>query len=287
MGASDTVARATVRIVCSNGINTSVGTSFLFKLEIGDDKQIPLLITNRHVVEGFSEASLTVSTAADPRHASPNDCHTVPITDFQHLVIYHPNPEIDLAAIFLGPVAHAVSGQRGPLQQVSVRECDLVDDSDEASMRYVEDVLIVGYPQGLWDDYRNLPIFRSGITATPAMLDYQNEPKFLIDCSIFPGSSGSPVFLYNSGVVVDARQGKAEFGERVKLLGVVYAVMIHQINGQVEEAQIPTANGAVARIGMPNNLGVVVKAREIKPLLRAVKEHFASMQAREQARGAD
>jgi hypothetical protein len=47
--------------------------------------------------------------------------------------------------------------------------------------------------------YMILPIsprfFRRGMTATPPQLDYCGRPTFLIDASVFGGSSGSPVFL--------------------------------------------------------------------------------------------
>ena len=63
----------------------------------------------------------------------------------------------------------------------------------------IEDVLFVGYPNGMFDKANNLPVARRGITATPATVDYGGRPVFLIDASVFPGSSGSPVFLYNVG----------------------------------------------------------------------------------------
>ena len=64
------------------------------------------------------------------------------------------------------------------------------------------------------------------------MLDYNGESKFLIDCSIFPGSSGSPVFLYNFPAYVE--DGKVNFGERCALLGVVSSVLAHNVEGTVE-----------------------------------------------------
>lgn len=275
MPASDSLARATVRLHCEDGPRSSVGTSFLYR--IGDGEAwTPILVTNRHVVDGFSLAHLSFSRANELRHARPEDSEMVTVTNLQNLVIYHPDPNIDLAAILLGPIVNQLGTGNGPINLTAIRESDLVDDDTERRMRFVEDVLVVGYPQGLWDSHRNLPLFRGGVTASSAVLDYNNEPKFLIDCSIYPGSSGSPVFLYNSGVVLDAENNSASLGERVKLLGVVFAVQLYQVNGQVTETT-PTAARAMANVGIPSNLGVVVKAREILALVEEVRRRTGNI----------
>ena len=51
----------------------------------------------------------------------------------------------------------------------------------------------------MYDQVNLIPITRTGMTATPLQLDYDGRPSFLIDASVFPGSSGSPVFVYKSG----------------------------------------------------------------------------------------
>jgi hypothetical protein len=53
-------------------------------------------------------------------------------------------------------------------------------EEDLADLTAVEDVLMVGYPLGLWDQRNNLPIFRRGITATHSAVDYEGEPVFTI-----------------------------------------------------------------------------------------------------------
>lgn len=58
---------------------------------------------------------------------------------------------------------------------------------------------MIGYPNGLWDSQNNLPIIRRGITATSVKKDYNGKKEFLIDAAVFPGSSGSPVFIFNEG----------------------------------------------------------------------------------------
>ena len=59
----------------------------------------------------------------------------------------------------------------------------------------VEDVLMIGYPNGLWDTTHNMPIIRRGTIATDIKLDYNEKKEFVIDAACFPGSSGSPVLF--------------------------------------------------------------------------------------------
>ena len=63
----------------------------------------------------------------------------------------------------------------------------------------IEDVLMIGYPDGMSDSKNNLPIVRRGITATDYKIDYEGKKEFLIDASIFKGSSGSPILICNIG----------------------------------------------------------------------------------------
>jgi hypothetical protein len=67
----------------------------------------------------------------------------------------------------------------------------------------LEDIVMVGYPIGLWDKVNNMPIIRRGITATHPKLPYNGREEFMIDAACFPGSSGSPVVLYNETGYID------------------------------------------------------------------------------------
>lgn len=267
MSVTDKLAKSTVRIECFEGERQNVGSSFYCVFPLKNLGAVPVLITNRHVVEGFRNIRVVLSTAPDPRQATPERRRVLAFDRLDEVVYFHANPNIDLAAILLRPILerNVDDGSTFYLEDISLK--DFAAEGIESRLRFVEDVLVVGYPQGLWDETRNLPLFRHGITASPAMLDYNGESKFLIDCSIFPGSSGSPVFLYNFPAYIE--DGKVSFGERCALLGVVSSVMVHDVEGTVEEVDIPTAT-TVMMSPMPSNLGVVIKAREILKLAEVI-----------------
>jgi hypothetical protein len=123
------------------------------------------------------------------------------------------------------------------------------------------DIVLVGYPNGLWDEKNNQPLFRSGITATHPQLDYNGRPEFVIDAACFNGSSGSPVFLVELGRTISRKSGIMIGPSRVKLLGVLYAGPQHVATGEV--LVVPIGTKAITRTGIPNNLGYVVAARAL------------------------
>jgi hypothetical protein len=134
----------------------------------------------------------------------------------------------------------------------------------------LEDVLIVGYPDGISDTKNNVPVFRKGISATPVYLDFMGKKEFLVDAAIFPGSSGSPAFLFNQGTWLLRDGTTVAGGYRVQLLGVIYAVALHTTDGEIVIVPAPTQARAVAKSQIPNNLGLCIKASrilEFEPIL--------------------
>ena len=132
----------------------------------------------------------------------------------------------------------------------------------------MEDIIMIGYPNGLEDSYNNKPIIRKGITSTHLKFDYNGKKEFLIDMAFFPESSGSPIFFCNESSYT---QGNTTFfGSRCKLLGLLYGGPQHTSTGSVVFENIPTNPKAIIQI--PNNLGVVVKAVRIKELEDFMKD---------------
>jgi hypothetical protein len=102
-----------------------------------------------------------------------------------------------------------------------------MEDFDEG-LDAIEEVVFVGYPDGLFDEVNYLPLTRRGITASPPTADFNGRPVFLIDGSVFPGSSGSPVLILQTGSYA-GRTGSINLGERVVFMGVVAAVYQREV----------------------------------------------------------
>ena len=138
----------------------------------------------------------------------------------------------------------------------------MATDDQIAVLDAIEEVIFVGYPDGIFDSRNLLPVARRAMTATPIAEDYEGEPAFLIDGSVFGGSSGSPVFLYDRGSF-RPRGGGLVVGNRFMLVGVLAAAHVRVVEGRHELAwqRVGTEEG------MPEeslDLGIVFKARTVQ-----------------------
>lgn len=69
------------------------------------------------------------------------------------------------------------------------------------------------------DETIGTPLIRQGWTSTPAWNDYKGKREFLVDASVFEGSSGSPAFILNQGSY-PTTDGIA-LGSRLLFMGVI------------------------------------------------------------------
>ena len=137
----------------------------------------------------------------------------------------------------------------------------------------VEDIIMIGYPNGLWDSVNNMPLIRKGITSTDIKLDYEGRKEFLIDAACFPESSGSPILICDVGGYRD-KQGNLNWGSsRVLLLGVLYAGPQLTVTGDIKVVTIPNVQQkAMAVSHIPNNLGYIIKSERIMDFVPIIKQ---------------
>ena len=78
-------------------------------------------------------------------------------------------------------------------------------------------VMVLGYPGSVGKEFWTKALLRDGIISWTAPTN-PDLNKILIDCDIFPGNSGGPVFLKPSGF---DKKGNFTLGSKVKFLGIV------------------------------------------------------------------
>lgn len=275
---SEQLIHSTARLLTFDANNISnAGTGFFFQFRVADEATVPLLITNRHMLENMVAAKLclTQSDEDKPKYGAYEE---YTIVNLQALVVYHPEQAVDLAAIYLGGIVNDMTSKGKRPYYVVSRQEDLPSAADIASMTSFEEILMLGYPNGLWDSKNNLPLARRGYTATPYALDYEGRKEFVIDAACFPGSSGSPVYLYSSGPF--ATRTALVMGSRCKLLGLLYAGPVQSQQGKLEIVSIPTAQQQVVPVSQsPVHLGFCIKAAEILKLDPLVRAKIASANA--------
>jgi hypothetical protein len=193
--------------------------------------------------------------------APSGDLVEVCLESFTDPWIEHPNPEVDIAILPFQPIEDASKTNRTPIFRSGIDESFFLNSEGSRDLSPIEDLLMIGYPGGHWDCVNNLPVYRRGVTASHPGFDFQGRSEFLIDLACFPGSSGSPVFLFNPN---GFRRGEdLVIGERFAFMGLLYAGPTHPIQGRLsvdsddQSIEIPiTANSMM-------HLGYVIKAREV------------------------
>jgi Trypsin-like peptidase domain len=282
------LAHVTTIIECFDGARSSTGTAFLFQFFSKGGLSLQYMATNRHVIQNnttgvdFEAKTAFITLTVSKADGTPDygNKARIEIVNFEHKWLRHPNPDIDLAIVYVGDMLMAQRTNGQPFFWLAMDQTSVPDDAEMNSLSAIEDIFIVGYPIGVYDKRNNVPVIRRGITATPPFLDFEGRPLFLIDAPIFHGSSGSPVIRFHQRAWTDEKTSRTSLGTIAELLGVVYGVYSERVpamapnNGSPPNhtsfVPIPTDLGGSSITEVPANLGIVIKAQEIlefEPLL--------------------
>ena len=167
----------------------------------------------------------------------------------------HPDPDIDVAVMPLANLILGMDESKRPYL-LMLNWWHLPSSSTLANLDVIEDLTFVGYPDGWMDDVHGTPIVRQAITATPVMLPFDGKPTFLVDGSVFGGSSGSPVFVLNRGSWTGP-QGLS-LGDRLLLVGIIASTGIRQSDLKVQVSKPP-----FVRISQELDLGIAFSVEAI------------------------
>jgi len=260
---ADVLTLSTVRIETPSPKDATiplVGTGFFFAFE-GTEDHIPTIVTCAHNVVGANEGGRLYfqPVDSDGRVVPDGECTCAdigtsekPFADWWHV---HPDyPSVDLAVMLVWDVPEIRAlGPRG----ASFSRSDIPDVFTRLTP--VEEVVMVGYPNGQWDAISGAPIVRRGITATDYRRSYEGQPEFLTDIAAFEGSSGSPIVLFNPHGFMDRRSFVPQ--PRLHLLGVHAEGVEMDFEGRL--VRKPAGRVTTPVVNIPMNLGVAIKAEQI------------------------
>jgi len=275
MRLSNMVMYSTVMLQCQykNG-TTGIGTGFIMNLcrDAESNRCVPVVLTNKHVTND-SVKCVFGFCKADPA-GMPIDNESF-IFDLENCTwIQHPDPEVDLCCLPIGEQLNEITSRGIKVFYIPLGT-NLIPAKEEINdLSAIEDVIMIGYPIGLSDTINHKPVIRKGITATHLKYDYQGKKQFLIDCACFPGSSGSPVFILNEGIV--NQNGNLTIGgNRILFLGVLFAGPQFPAKGNLTYESIPVIPRPITNI--PTNLGFVIKSSEILVLETYIIENILKL----------
>lgn len=254
----------TVRLVASDG---SSGTGYFYNFTI-DEKVVPVIITNKHIVRyNPNETMKFFLHLTNGENESNENYHITFTTNW----IFH--SEKDLCFCFVNPVFEYVKQQTGKnVFYVAIDDTILPSEQMLEELSALEELVMVGYPIGIWDERNNFPIFRKGFTASHPAIDFNESGIGVVDMACFPGSSGSPIYILNEGGYKD-KYGNLIWGEsRIIFIGTLFAGPQYDATGEIVVRTIPTVQQKVeAHTGVMINLGYYVKAREILEFKNYIK----------------
>lgn len=260
---SEILVHTTARIECFLPNNSSIGTAFFFE----DEDKRRFLITNRHVVEDATSATLAL-TGAIATSIAPAIVAQIFLDFATTPWAFHPNESVDLAALSFSAIEVALIESKQGAYNTFVSASDLPSPDEIADFQAVESVLMIGYPDGIWDEVNNQPVSRRGITATHPNRQYAGRSEFMLDIGCFDGSSGSPVFIYDTIGAHKRGGGIGMKPRRPLFIGVLFEGFKTSETGSIVKMGKRAKSVPVTEI--PLNLGLAVKSAEVLTLTRSI-----------------
>lgn len=255
MNIQEQIMHTTLRIeLLKNGVIQGSGTGFLISVPTDNKDAVRIvLVSNKHVLLYGDEIAVTFTMM---KNGLPEYGKTVrlPISNMRPNVVGHPDPEVDVAALVCTGIFNLFPNQL----YFKTISYELLSDFTEQELSVAENVYFVGYPDGRYDAKNNLPLIRTGLISSNPKLDYNGKPIFIIDAQVFPGSSGSPVYI--NYTVEDFKNNRIVLSDHpnIKILGIIAKTMIRK--NQLQSIPVGTINVTEEVLG----LGIVFKSTVIK-----------------------
>lgn len=193
------------------------------------------MITNRHVILSKHFANVArIRLHSDEHDLRENQYHDLNLYDERGRKRWvEPNPiSADIVGIPLEDDFHRKGYYFKNFNAINLLPNNI-------RLHVGEDVIVMGYPLGIFDDTHNLPISRNGIIASAYPIPFKRNQFFLVDSYLEEGTSGSPVItkFKESWRMIDG--SKPPVGFSFFLLGVNSATF------PVEEGEPPAELNAV------------------------------------------
>jgi Trypsin-like peptidase domain len=233
--------------------STGSGTSFVVKDISSPAEHQLFLVSNKHVVSDAVSGIVYLAELGDDGRPILGKPFFLNNDGFASQWHGHPDDNVDVAVMPLSWQLSMLDLKAfvRPVQSEEIASENVFENLDVSAP-----ILFVGFPNGMYDEKHYLPIVRRGYVATSPNLDFNGEPFFLIDASVFPGSSGSPVFTVGENIIGGT--------PALKLLGIISAVYTQSTDGSISWRPAPTNQVPIPTIKQMIDLGVVYKVKCIQ-----------------------
>jgi hypothetical protein len=178
------------------------------------------VVTNRHVIFGLSENEkrptnfrINIKAIDDSTQTSKWQSIDLSASEIENSIYVHPDPNVDVAVIDVL--------ERELPRGLPLGPGDLIHNNEMINVECTDDVIVIGFPRGFYDQTNYFPIVKKGMISTAWGANFEGEPFFLIDAKLFPGSSGSAVLTKPiESILKDGQSYISKSGKQSALLGV-------------------------------------------------------------------
>ncbi len=163
MTPAETLMHTTVRLECLlDGNRQSTGTGFFFAFKVDDNTHVPLIVTNKHVINNSKVGTFVLTKSDEQGEPLLGQTERVVLENFESLWIKHPEENVDLAVFPIAALYRQAEAQGVNFFAPPIGE-DLLPTAEKlADLSGLENITMIGYPNGIWDEKNNMPIVRRG-----------------------------------------------------------------------------------------------------------------------------
>ena len=178
------------------------------------------LITNKHVIvnenENYFPNVVRIKFHVNPKDLKQNRDYDIPLYQSAKKLWLQPKEgSADIVAIKID-ITELV--QRHFIATFFASNNLLPTDM---RLHVADDVFVMGYPLGIYDEIHNLPITRNGTISSAYPVYFNEKPYFLVDANLQEGASGSPVITKFKYIRPVASGGSIFSGPSCYLLGII------------------------------------------------------------------
>lgn len=247
----------------------SQGTGFYYALQDSSHGTILFLVTNYHVLTGYSPKEAkppkgdNIIFYLHKDANNPGDVKQIrfPLFTKDGEPIWLSSKEFPQADVVVIPIVASL--------YTDAKVFGISGDWTEANIkvRPTSTITLIGYPYGYYDKKNWLPVWKTGSIASEPDVDFEGKPLFLVDISAFPGMSGSPAFAIAYGAY-ETVEGPTTVGHVQKFLGIYASMQMLKEEKYLEEITSESRLGIVVDESL--ELGHIWKTSVIIKIIKQI-----------------
>ncbi len=258
----------TVKITNSNG---GEGTGFFYEINFDNNDKCRILVTNQHVINYNKNEEVVINF-----HMHQGKNNALANIKFRILAQWFFVDSKDICFCFVKAINNEIKNiLNKSMEIVTISKDFIITDSEIEDLAPLDELVMVGYPAGLYNERYNLPIFRKGYIASNPAVDFNIQDIGIVDMPCFPGSSGSPIFTYSNSFHI-SKNGQLKLFDSYKLLGILFASPLCDGDGIIHINNIPTKLIELTEINVIMHLGYYINGKvllEIEDIVKHIIEN--------------